>query len=364
MEKKKIAVYPYNYEFTPFLRYGKLTLDNFVLVSPKSWSLCGKDASVADGGGKIGINVISDTNSITDCEVLVIPEYRKDDQIDKIVVDLMIRHMNSSKSIYYMSSNVEIIPVYVREYDKFKISHSKLPFQDDYFDKNLKEIKTPIIVICGLMSETSKFDVLYVTSNSLKDMGFTCSVISPKSYSGLLSYYDYPSVISDDIHSMYDRTIMFNHYIKQIEETSQPDVIIIEIPSGIMAYSEKIHNNFGYMSSMLFNAVQPDFACLCIPCTNVTDEYIALLKNLIYYRFNVMIDCFYYSNKKIDSKPYIKDDSMVPVIYDNDIFIKKYKKIMELVENEKIYNFNNENDISLYISQILKKLGAMINETQ
>lgn len=332
LEGKKIAVFPYNYEFVSLLRSDVFKNVGFELFSPKAWSLCGKDASYADGGRPIGNNVrwLSGSESLS-CDVLIIPDCQMDNQVLMRTIRLAREFINCDKSVVCMYHDAMSLPEDIRKKRNF-LSYNSLAKPLINIDRSeqkniLCEIDTPIVLICGLMPDLNKFDIQLMTVSALKNLGCKVSWIGSKQYMNLLGFHSF-SEYSIYSSGKFD-VLAFNRYISDIERLEQPDVIVIGIPGGVMAYSQIITNDFGIESYCVFNAIQPDYVMLCLPNTDVKSEYLNMLSAIFRYRFNSKINTFCISNRNIDSKPYIKGNGCNPVVYDYRYMDNKYKRVRE-----------------------------------
>lgn len=364
MEVKQIknaSVYPYSFEFTPLLRYKPDLWQNIKLFSPNAWGLTQHDAAEADGGAELGIIVNPYLDSIYESESLVIPEYKENNDVNEVVQNLVQQFIKMDKDIYYFSRNFNILPQEARKYKKLFFSQILSDCLACSPDKGIERVEVPIIIVCGLLQDINKFDVQLAVHRFLSNRDKKVSCITSKSYASILGFYTYPDFVNNNSISWYDRTLMFNSYVKQIEAEDNPDAIVIEIPGGIMAYSDGIHNGFGFFSNMVFNAITPDYTCLCLPFTNITNEYLELLKKIVYYRFNTMVDSFCISNRGIDTKPYIKDTDVNPIVMDYSTLETRMTRFVRECEGNNIFCLACDNGEKTLGEHIIRTLEELIN---
>ena len=109
-----------------------------------------------------------------------------------------------------------------------------------------------------------------------------------------------------------------------------------------MPYSEGIYNGFGEFANIVFNAVFPDYTCLCIPCTAITPQYLDMLKLVLYYRFNVSVDSFYFSNRGINIDKINRGSEFEPMILGIDGVVHNLRKIAEDDNCYAVFNFTKD----------------------
>ena len=355
---KNAAVYPYNCHFTPLLRYPPFPWEGLRLFSPKAWALHEKDASEADGGNPTGITVISNIGSIDQSDCLIVPEYNHEDILDQNVSQIISRFIENKKPVYYLSDNKSFLPKQIQQQlaastnEKISPPVSQLKKQDP-----LKSINVPVIAIAGLHYDLNKTDILLSLNHSLCMHGYKSSVITCEKTALLCDFNTYPDDILNQKLPYVESILRFNAYVKNLEIQNNPEVIIVSILGGILPYADILHNDFGYMSQLVFNAIAPDFCILSVPCSHINDQYLDLLKNIMYYRFGTPIECFYYSNKGIDTKMYTKSELINPTIFSKGDFLERWQKYAAPISDAyNIYNFSLPNHQKTFGEFIIKRL--------
>ena len=60
---------------------------------------------------------------------------------------------------------------------------------------------------------------------------------------------------------------------------------------------------------------------------NNHQDYIDYLRNIMRYRFDVPSDCFFLSNRNINTKPYGDASKLESIVYTLNVFLKKLEKV-------------------------------------
>ncbi len=96
--------------------------------------------------------------------------------------------------------------------------------------------------------------------------------------------------------------------------------------------------HFGVHAFQVLNALNPDFAIMCLYGSSVSDKYIYELKQIVKYRFMLDIDCFYLSSNVQDVFT-INRPLSIEYLERNIDDIKKVKCELQKVlsEQDKIY---------------------------
>ena len=360
LKQKKVIIYPYSFEFTPILRYylQDLGYDEVVLVSPKSWSLTDKDAASADGGIPINI-VVNDTitaEHIHDRDTtIIIPEF-KNDLISNKVENVICNALENGLEVICLNEfNTTVIDNW-KKYRKFKYycEHEILDCDKNISLEKKAITSIPIIGICGLVNNINKFDVQIMLNRFLSRKGIRISNITSKRFGKYLNYHTIPYKILIAEGDYEVKINIIKQYIEEIINVEKPEVIIVELPGGIMPYDDYITNNFGYLHSIFFNALSFDYICLNIPFCTPSKAYINELKMIMRYRYNTPLDAVCMSNRSID-----KNTISLFGYPDWNIFDFSYieEKLEVLNKEINIYNALNVLDVEKIGERIIEKLS-------
>lgn len=168
--------------------------------------------------------------------------------------------------------------------------------------QHLKEenIDTPVIFVAGVSINTEKFDVQMAVRRKLIEAGYKVSQIGSKQNCELMGFHSFPRFMREHIVD-FEKIVLLKKYIKYIEVTEKPEIIIIGIPGGIMPLNQKHHFDFGLTAFMVANAVHPDYVIMNLFYrTDYTKEQLDEFSHVCNGRLNFEIDSFHISNVFIE----------------------------------------------------------------
>ncbi|TYQ14966.1 UNVERIFIED_CONTAM: peptide maturation system protein (TIGR04066 family) [Acetivibrio alkalicellulosi] len=370
MNKYKTLVYPYDINFSSILRHKDLLNNHEIvaLVSPRGWSLSGKDGAFADGGDELGIIVdynfedslkkcdtvlFCESEHILDFESIILPnifmaiDLKKNILINfslcKKVLDLIIQKCNTNGvEVQYNGMIEEDVICY------------DIPFEHEC----IHEINTPVVFILGIGEKTNKFEIQLSLRENISKMGYRISQIGSRACCEFLGFHSFPHFMYSNKVTETNKIVLFNHYIKNIEMTEQPDLIIIGIPGAIMPVSNTLTNRFGVLAFEVSQAVKPDSTIISCHYQEYLEKYFIELEKFAKYRLGCSTDCFNIANSVLDysqSPDLNKTDYVILPSSYVDKKISPYKKY-----NQKIFNILNKKDnqdMSEYIIDLLSKYG-------
>lgn len=366
MEKnERLLIYPYDMEFTPVLRHRSLLTEYDIscLISPNGWGFTGKDAGIADRGPDIGITVSSDFEKALDlCDTVMIVESYLPFDFEKYIFKKIISAVKSKKNIICsLNLNKEAIEeissmcncegVYFKYYDG---NQSFLSEDIVIEDESIEEIDIPVILTVGIDEKTNKFEIQLALRDKIQKSGYKVSQIGTRPYCEMMGFHPFPSFMYGNEISDVNKVLMFNRYIKNIEKTEEPDVIIIGVPGGVMPYNRMITNKFGLLAFEVSQAVIPDVVIASLLYEDCKPEGFDEYTNLFKYKLGFEVDFFNISNMQFDwlkaTEEYVK--SYISLDYK---FIDE-KKVKYGNNAIPVFNILNEDDSDTIVKQTIDKL--------
>lgn len=293
----KVAIYPYDYEMQPYLQYSSM-LRNVkleILLTPNGWIsenmqlygykvqtvLLDNDYQLVDA-----VWITDSVNNLEDKQIYEIAEefLKHNKQI------LLSRHIKKETH----SNLVQLVNKYSGELIDLLQSEQNIDFNE--IPAILYDIYTPVISVAGIGERTDKFLLQLAVKDYLERQGYHVILVSSRDNSMYLdNVYALPIFMNGIMPSEY-KIILYNNFVKKIEEEEKPEVIINGIPGEIMPISKVQPGHFGIHAFQILNAVNPDFLIMGLYGNVISDKYVKELKQIMKYKFVANIDCFYLSN--------------------------------------------------------------------
>ncbi|MBK1810690.1 TIGR04066 family peptide maturation system protein [Clostridium sp. YIM B02505] len=307
--KKRAIIYPYGREAASLVRHRELLKDYEIvsLVSPKGWGIIDEDAGQADKGENIGIKVSGDfEKALEQCDAVIIMDYNKNEKLKNRIVSNIHKAIAAGKEVVCASEfDGDTIEKLQEEYGSEKhcfryIKEKKSDFSVGAYDETLLEIETPVIFVGGLTENTSKFEIQLSLREKLINQGYKVSQVGTKSYCELFGFHSIPEFMFKSEIGEKEKIVSFNRYIKEIEKTESPDLIIVGIPGGLMPFNKKLTNNFAVTAFLISQALTPDFTIISILFEIMYPRYFEMLKTSFKYKYGFEVDCFNLSSARVD----------------------------------------------------------------
>lgn len=349
MNKKGDAlVYPYDINFTPILRHSRLLANCTItkLISPEGWGLTGKDAACTDGGSDIGISISNSfEEELNNCNTVIFASSERKLDFDGVILQKLMLAGKAKKKVITLGS---LNKIEFKTVNDFCIKNEvdidfygsaikeRISKSIDYSEDSLHRINTPIIFVLGSGNNTQKFEIQLLLREFLLNNGYKVAQVGSRDYCEFLGFHSFPQKMFSTRINESKKVIFFNRYIREIERTERPDVIIVGIPGGILPFNSDFTNNFGFPAYIVANAIEPDAAIFSTVYEDWSDIYFERLSTLIKHKFGFFIDAFNLSNAQVDWNNSRENMKLSLNILDWK-FIEQKKK---LLSNSKVPVFN------------------------
>ncbi|MDF2989338.1 MAG: hypothetical protein K0R50_4848 [Eubacterium sp.] len=369
-EKKKLLIYPYDIEFSPVLRHPEMLseYDIAALVAPNGWGFTGKDASVADGGEKLNININNDFEGLLPlCDTVLFTEAERVLDFHKSILPKVEKAAEQGKNILYFrkieeNSKNQLMEICKKYNVGFKSGED---FENTYNDIelegfNLQKINTPVIFVLGLYEKTQKFEIQLSLREVFNSLEYKVSQVGSRNYCELLGFHSFPQFMYSSAKTEDKKILSFNHLLKDIENSEKPDVIIVGIPGNVMRLNDNFTGRFGIMAYEVSQAVTPDAAVMSTLYEDFKPEYFEKIATSIKYKLGFDISCFNLSNIKFDwaVAEYSFKESYLMI---DSSFVNKKKTKFDMIKTP-VFNILNSNDrvnMSNYLIDILSYYGEI-----
>ncbi len=306
MENKyNTMIYPFDVDSVSLIRHYDIVEDyNFVhVVSPNGWGLTGKDVGYTDDGEPLGIVVENDFNkALEDCDTVLFVKSNQELDFFGIVYPKMIIAAETSKNIVCTIKLEEkeknIISSICSKNNKFfKYIIKEFKQLDGPLEEENYKIDVPVIFVAGLCERTNKFEIQLNIREALLQMGYQVSQIGTHSYCELMGFHSFPQFMFEKDFYEWEKITLFNHYVKKLEVTEEPDIIVIGIPGATMPIDELFTNKFGNMVYQVSEAISPDVAVLSVLYQkDITTDYFKFISTAHKNKYGFDIDCYNMAN--------------------------------------------------------------------
>ena len=259
-----------------------------------------------------------------------------------------------SKPIYAGRSLVKTIPDanrerYIERIEKFHI------LQNQYVDRRLFEISTPIIVILGVGENCGKFECHLELKTLLDSSGYHAEHLSSNPLGSLMGMKSLPDFLFNPFLSFSEKVLEINKYVFDLCSVERPDILVISIPGGIMPFTEKDTNYFGEIPLVISAALPIDYGIETFYyCTDNPENYLRRISQYTLHRYQINVAMFYMSRQMAARE---QEGHKIGQLFLSDEYIMEHKGNINLPNNVAAPLKNN----STVFQSLIEKMQGNLN---
>ena len=309
--KNKLIIYPANLETIPLLRNNLFKNDTITCVAPSGWGYTGKDIGELELTGKTGYIVKSDFDEeLKDSDSVFFIKTEKQLDKNKYIIPKIKSAIENGKDV------ICTIDLTRKEYAQLKEKsneqgcsfscYNNLCFDSEktkkflQYEQRLTEIKTPVVMVSEVVKNMGAFNTQLALQNYFKQQGYETSLISSVSYSNYFNIHNCPDFLFSNEFNEEEKILLFNHYVKNIENTCSPDIIIVGVPGSLLPLTKAKTDSFGIPAYLITRAVMPDASIVCSYSDQYTEKYFDEVHPTLNYRFSMNIEGYLINNTILD----------------------------------------------------------------
>lgn len=214
-----------------------------------------------------------------------------------------------------------------------------------------------VIAVGGMLND---LDSLCVMSNLVyryRELGYRVTAISNNKNTALFNFVPFPTSILDG-NLPHEQIIKeLNAFYNNLQFLYQPDIILTEIPNGMIKYSNICAENFGVKAYMLSQAISVDYFILNSPIEDFDFNSYEVMSKTFEYRFGYKIDAVAVINRCTNFSDSNEEEK---VVYEKvkSLEVKEYVDFLNSSNNSNILFFDAQN-IDEYKILIKKSIDVL-----
>ena len=159
----------------------------------------------------------------------------------------------------------------------------------------LYDISVPIITILSQGDFTDQVAVELALRKYFTDEGYPLSQVGSFKSCHLFGFDSIPQFMYES-HDAYEKTLYFNHYINQLIDCEQPELLIIGVPNPIIKFNNRHLQDLGFLPQIVCNAVESDITIICMHYNEYLSSMFTELNNYCKYRMGCETNFFNLTN--------------------------------------------------------------------
>lgn len=219
-----------------------------------------------------------------------------------------------------------------------------------------------VIAIGGMLNELDSLTTMSNLVYRYRELGYRVTAVSDNKNTALFNFVPFPSAILDSDLPHQEIIKEINTFYNELQLLHQPDIIITQIPNGMIKYSNICVENFGVKAYMLSQALSVDYFILTSPIDDFDDASFNLMSTTFKYRFGFKIDAVGIANRYINFSDSNEEEK---VVYEKakSSEVKEFVSFLNSSPEQKILFFDAQ-DNSAYEMLVKESIDTLTNEAR
>lgn len=242
----------------------------------------------------LGRNLLSGINMFGDLENVFFTESMG--EVTEQATDILFYHdsVGMEEKIQYFAERGKKIYLYgvtmdiEEEYREkvFALSAEEAPQKKVV--KRLYELPCPVVTVMGISEKCERHKLFIEVSHAIEEQGYGVMKISGEPVSQMDGCIRFPEAVYAG-RPLAERTRIFNHFLYRKVKEEKPDIVMIDVPGGILNQSVLEYTCDGEYAYMAGNAVDTDASLLAIPAHEINEAFVKELKEVCRQRFSANV---------------------------------------------------------------------------
>ena len=214
-----------------------------------------------------------------------------------------------------------------------------------------------VIGIAGLLQEIDSFSSLLQLVYRYRQLGYRVTAVSDNPNAALCGFVPFPYSLLDGNFAFGNAIHHLNSFYNQLQFLYQPDIIITQIPGGLMKYSNNCLEDFGVKAFMLSQAISIDYFILNSPVDYLNAHAFQKMSDVFAHRFNAPINAVGIVNKRVNTAV-SKEMSKIQFDTLRTESVEQYVRMLKKEEQSELLFFNtmDSNAFENLVQNSIRKL--------
>mgnify|MGYP000932866335 CR=1 FL=1 len=225
---------------------------------------------------------------------------------------------------------------------------------EDTIGQELYRPKIPVIAVGSIIGFSNQSEITAQICLDLKNSR-AAAIVNSNDYS-IFNCFPMLDEIFHCKYSLVEKVILLNRYIKYVIEVNQCDVLVIEVPGGLIKLNDYYLNDLGQYAYILSHAIDVDYFVCCSPCNHFSYDFYRNIFNYILKKFNFETVGLHISNCFLDLQ-FTSNSQQVKMVFKP--FDTVYNQIEKLLSEKDassdhigIYNLLERNSFLAFLESL------------
>lgn len=223
---------------------------------------------------------------------------------------------------------------------------------EKFIGRELYSPAIPVIAVGSVMGFNNQSEITAQISLELKDYG-AAAIVNSNDYT-IINCFPMLDAIIDNKYTIVEKVILINQYIKYIVELSRCNVLVIEIPGGLLRLNNSCLNDLGQFAYILSQAVDVDYFICCSSCNSFSKDYYENIFKYVADKYNFETIALHISNCFLDFQSIGSTQQERFVFKSLDTVYRQIDNLLLDGSFNHIYNLLDRNHLTIFLKSLFE----------
>lgn len=291
----KIGFFPITYDLLTLLKYKEL-LDGLTVTSICSFKEDRYIKQLSKEEKQLTItDKIDEVLEVSEGMVLLDNPTNFLSKKYQIVADQVFDY---KKSLFLSSSLFKQLKINI-SHEVFFLDEKRVPCGNDV-PFRVYENQLPVMAVFGMGENCSKLETILLSLKVLREHGLKVLLVGANPLLSLFGGYILPEYLFSRELSLESKVYKISRDLYMLQKDIEYDILLIEIPGGIVPVGEFNNNHFSEIPLTIANALKIDIGILntYVPCQK--DNKTEFFKHFCAYKYNIPLELVFMSRQKVE----------------------------------------------------------------
>lgn len=305
---ERIMVFPCEEKDLPFVEVMAKSgrYEGIYVVIPHGESI--REAHAVIWESKLVHRVANWEEIINQCSIIWIPEGFYEPYLEREIARCVECGRREGKEIYY---------------------EKEVPRSSGCLGKDTEELYRPgstVIAVGECFEGFGSDDLICGLVSCFEKRGWKSVVVTVRNLFSITGMRGIPEELNTRGERGTEAVLLWNRYVRYLEETYAPDILLIQVPGGLMQFPGRRWDFFGIRAQSFFLAVQPDLFYAVVPFNMSDKKTLEDLKMDFYYRLGMAPDNFFLSDRLVDFHKFRKNEGTGKLYASREDYLRMAEK--------------------------------------
>lgn len=293
---KKLALFPCNCDGKVLLAFNHLLKDYEITILSDFWE---NETRLQEWAAQYGIHASTEIGeTLEKVDALLLLDNEENMRTEKYHRFLQAAQQRGKGILLSpaLSESLQIPPS-----EEVVTLYNPYPTPEGLSINKHYQVTVPVIAVMGMGQHCDKFETLLLMKNALEQRKYAPACFTANPLGSLFGMYNLPQALFDEHTSLENKVLTMNHLAYQMCKDSPPDVIIVEIPGGIIRIGDKEQNHYGEIPLAIANALPIDLGIMNLYFyPNIKEEEMEQFRLVCKMKYDIDVQAFLMSRQKIE----------------------------------------------------------------